>query len=274
MFKSKKGKNSFRTPYNGGNARVEGNGLKIPKLRKPISFRGSPLPKEYKLLSVTIELTKSGKWIASLCIETEVNELPKTGKQVGVDLGLTDLMILSDGTKIPAPKFGRKYQIKLAKEQRKLSKMRDRAKKEGRKPGSNYRKQQKKVARLCEKIANCRKDYVNKITKWLVENYDLIALEDVNVKGLQKNHKLAYSIADASWSSLVSRILYKAMWYGKKVIQIGRFQPTGTVCSECGALHTDIVNSLKVREWICPDCNTWHDRDVNAAINILNYALA
>lgn len=95
VFKSKKGKNSFRTPYNGGATRVEGRGVKIPKLRKPISFRGSYLPKEYKLLSVTIKLTKSGKWIASLCLETEVKELPKTGKQVGVDLGLIDLMILN-----------------------------------------------------------------------------------------------------------------------------------------------------------------------------------
>ena len=138
----------------------------------------------------------------------------------------------------------------------------------------NYQRQKHKVAKLHEHIANCAKDFNHKLGIELVRNYDFIAMENLNVSGLIKNHKLAYSIADVRWSQLVNFIKYKCLWYGKDFKQIDRFYASSKICSCCGTYHKDIVNSLSVREWTCPDCGTHHDRDVNAAKNILNQALS
>lgn len=138
----------------------------------------------------------------------------------------------------------------------------------------NYQKQKHKVAKLHEHIANCAKDFNHKLSRKLVEEYDFIAMEDLNVSGLLKNHKLAYSISDVRWSQLLSFIQYKCLWYGKEFKQVDRFYASSKICSECGTYHKDIVNSLSVREWTCPDCGTHHDRDANAARNILIQALS
>lgn len=138
----------------------------------------------------------------------------------------------------------------------------------------NYQKQKHKVAKIHEHIANCAKDFNHKLSRKLVEEYDFIAMEDLNVEGMKKNHYLAYSVSDVRWSQLVSFIQYKCLWYGKEFRQVDRFYASSKICSECGTYHKDIVNSLSVREWICPDCCTHHDRDVNAAKNILIKALS
>lgn len=276
-FKSKhKCKQSYRTPYNRGNADVLDNKhIKLPKLGR-VKTKRFNMPEVYKIFSITVEKTTTGKYYASICIETEVQSLPKTGKQVGFDLGLKDLLIGSDGTRYERPKFDYIFKNKLAKEQRKLSKMRTKLERVNANLDEckNYQKQKRKVAKLHEHIANCAKDFNHKLSRKLVEEYDFIAMEDLNICGLIKNYSLAYSISDVRWSQLLSFIKYKCGWYGKEFRQVDRFYASSKICSECGTYHKDIVNSLSVREWVCPDCGTYHDRDVNAAKNILIQALS
>ena len=276
-FKSKHDlKQSYRTPYNGGNADVLDNKhLKLPKLGR-VKTKHFDMPEVYKIFNITVERTNTGKYYASICIETEVQPLPKTEKQVGFDLGLIDLLIGSDGTRYERPKFSYAFKEKLAKEQRKLSKMKTKLERVNANLDEckNYQKQKRKVAKLHEHVANCAKDFNHKLSRKLVEEYDLLAFENLNIEGMKKNHKLAYSIADVRWSQLLNFIQYKCHWYEKKFVQVDRFYASSKICSCCGTYHKDIVNSLSVREWICPDCGTHHDRDVNAAKNILNQALS
>lgn len=276
-FKSKhSSKQSYRTPWDNGRATVLDNKhLKLPKLGR-VKTKRFDMPDVYRIFNITVERTNTGKYYASICIETEVQPLPKTGKQVGFDLGLIDLLIGSNGTRFERPKFTYAFKDKLAKEQRKLSKMRTKLERTNLnlEECKNYQKQKRKVAKLYEHISNCAKDFNHKLSWKLVEEYDLIAMEDLNVEGMKKNHKLAYSISDVRWSQLLNFIQYKCRWYGKEFRQVGRFYASSKICSECGTYHKDIVTSLSVREWICPDCGTHHDRDVNAAKNILNQALS
>ena len=276
-FKSKHNqKQSYRTPYNGGKADVLDNKhIKLPKLGI-VKTKRFNMPDEYRIFNITVERTNTGKYYASICIETDVQPLPKTGKQVGFDLGLIDLLIGSDGARYERPKFAYANKDKLAKEQRKLSKMRTKLERVNANLDEckNYQKQKRKVAKLHEHIANSAKDFNHKLSRELVEEYDFLAFENLNVEGMKKNHSLAYSISDVRWSQLLNFIQYKCLWYGKEFKQVDRFYASSKICSECGAYHKDIVNSLSVREWICPDCGAHHDRDVNAAKNILNQALS
>ena len=276
-FKSKHNlKQSYRTSYNNGKADVLDNKhLKLPKLGK-VKTKRFDMPEVYKIFNITVERTLTNKYYASICIETETQPLPKTGKPIGFDLGLIDLLIGSDGTRYERPKFAYAFKDKLAQEQRKLSKMRTKLERVNANLDEckNYQKQKHKVAKLHEHITNCAKDFNHKLSRKLVEEYDFIAMEDLNVSGLLKNHKLAYSISDVRWSQLLNFIKYKCQWYEKKFVQVDRFYASSKICSECGTYHKDIVNSLSVREWICPDCGTHHNRDINVAKNILNQALS
>ena len=276
-FKSKHNlKQSYRTPYNGGGADVLDNKhIKLPKVGR-VKTKRFDMPEVYKIFNITVEKTSTGKYYVSICIETEVQPLPKTGKQVGFDLGLKDLLIGSDGTRYKRPKYAYAFKDKLAKEQRKLSKMRTKLERANLNLDEckNYQKQKHRVAKLYEHISNCAKDFNHRLSRKLVEEYDLLAFENLNVEGMKKNHKLAYSISDVRWSQLIGFIRYKCQWYEKKFVQVDRFYASSKICSECGTYHKDIINSLSVREWTCPDCGTHHDRDVNAAMNILNQALS
>lgn len=269
-------KQSYRTPCNHGAANVLDNKhLKLPKLGR-VKTKRFDIPEVYKIFNITVERTNTGKYYASICIETEVQPLPRTGKQVGFDLGLIDLLIGSDGTRHERPRYAYEYKDKLAQEQRKLSKMRTKLERVNANLDEcrNYQKQKYKVAKLHEHITNCAKDFNHKLSIELVRNYDFIAMEDLNVKGMKKNRKLAYSISDVRWSQLLNFVKYKSQWYGKEFRQVDRFYASSKICSCCGTYHKDIVNSLSVREWVCPDCGTHHDRDVNAARNILNQSLS
>lgn len=258
-FKTKHSlKQSYRTPYNNGVATVLDNKhIKLPKLGR-VKTKRFDMPEVHKIFNITVERTTTGKYYAIICIETEVQPLPKTGKQVGFDLGLIDLLIGSDGNRFERPKYAYVYKDKLAKEQRKLSKMRTKLEraKLNLDECKNYQKQKHKVAKLHEHITNCARDFNNKLSIELVRSYDFIAMENLNVSGMLKNRYMAYSIADVRWSQLVNFVQYKCRWYGKKYVQVDRFYASSKICSECGAYHKDIVNSLKVREWICPDCGT------------------
>ena len=260
-FKSKHSKNSFTVPQF---ASIAGGRLFFPKFKEGIKCR---VHREIvgKIGKVTITKAPSGKYFVSVFTEEEyITPIEKSGKSVGVDLGLKDLLITSEGETFKNNRYTKKYECKLAKAQQHLSR-----KKKGSK---GFESQKLKVARLYEKISNSRADYLHKRSICLVRKYDTICIEDLNVKGMTKNHRLAKSINDASWSTFVNMLTYKAEWNDKKIVKIDRFYPSSQTCNVCGYVNK-VIKDLSFREWECPICHTHHDRDVNAAINILNIGL-
>ena len=269
-FKSKKNPvQSYTTNnQNGTVALIDNKFIKVPKLKSLIRIKLHRQPKGM-IKSATISRHASGKYYISLLCKEEISELPKTNSAIGIDLGITDFAILSDGQKIDNNKFTSKMEKKLKREQRKLSRRALLAKKKGipLSEAKNYQKQKRKVARLHEKVMNQRTDFLNKLSTEIIKNHDIICIEDLNVKGMLRNHKLARSISDVSWSSFVAKLQYKADWYGREIIKVDQWFPSSQICSECG--HKDGKKSLDIREWTCPICHTHHDRDINASINIL-----
>ena len=269
-FKSKKNPVQSYTTNNqkGTVALIDSKFIKIPKLKSLVRIKLHRQPKGM-IKSATISRHSSGKYYISLLCKKEISELPKTNSAIGIDLGITDFAILSDGQKIDNHKFTSKMEKKLKREQRKLSKRALLAKNKGipLSEAKNYQKQKRKVARLHEKVMNQRTDFLNKLSTEIIKNHDIICIEDLNVKGMLRNHKLARSISDVSWSSFVAKLQYKADWYGREIIKVDTWFPSSQICSECG--HKDGKKSLDIREWTCPICHTHHDRDINASINIL-----
>ena len=260
-FKSKHSKNSFTIPQC---ASIAGNRLFIHKFKGGIKCRVHREIKG-KIGKVTITKTTSGKYFASVHTEEEyATPFEKTNKSVGVDLGLKDLLVTSEGDRFTNNRYTKKYERKLATAQRHLSR-----KKKG---SRGYENQRLKVARIYEKISNSRADYLHKCSISLVRRYDIICIEDLNVKGMVRNHHIAKSISDASWGVFVTMLTYKAEWHDKKVVKIDRFFPSSQTCNVCGHVNKD-VKDLSIREWECTSCHTHHDRDVNAAINILRVGL-
>lgn len=256
----KKGKND-RFSLTNDQFKIIGRKIKIPNLgwvrmHESLRYQG-------KILSAKV-FNKGGKWFVSIAVE--LNEIilpkPKTGKAVGIDLGITDLATLSDGTKIQAPK---PLKSKLKKLQR-LSKSLSRKQK----GSANRAKAKIKLSRLHLKIANIRKDFLHKLTTNLIKTYDVICLENLNVQGMVKNRKLARSINDLGFYELKRQLVYKANQWGKQVKELNRFYPSSKTCSNCSYKLESL--SLSTRYWTCPNCNTNHDRDINASINILNQA--
>ena len=273
-FKSKKNPvQSYTTNnQNGTVALIDSKFIKVPKLKSLVRIKLHRQPKGI-IKSATISRHSSGKYYISLLCKEEIIELPKTNSTIGIDLGIMDFAILSDGQKIDNNKFTSKMEKKLKREQRKLSRRALLAKNKGTNlfEAKNYQKQKRKVARLHEKVMNQRTDFLNKLSTEMIKNHDIICIEDLNTKGMLRNHKLAKSVSDVSWSKFVTKLQYKADWYGRKIIKVDKWFPSSQICSECG--HKDGKKSLEIREWTCPVCHTHHDRDINASINILTEGL-
>ena len=263
-FKSKrKSKMNYTTNNQRDSIRIIGNKIKIPKI-------GFVKLKQHRLFdgiikSVTISKSNTYKYFISILVEENSHlELNKNDNKIGIDMGIKDLLITSNGKVYTNKRLTDKYYKKLAKEQRKLS---------NKNIGSNnWIKQKIKVAKVHEKIANVRKDYLNKISKQLINENQVIICEDLHIKDMVKNSKLAKSILDCSWGEFTRQLKYKSEWYGRVYHEVNRYFPSSQLCNKCGYRNKETKN-LSVRFWECPQCGELHDRDINASINILNQGL-
>jgi putative transposase len=263
---------NFKKKRNGGSAeftksafRWKDGELFLAKCSEALPIRWSrQLPQGAEPSTVTVKLDPSGRWFVSLLVDLKIDKLPVSPNKVGLDLGVSSLVTLSTGEKVANPKtFKAKYK-RLRRAQKALSR---------KLKGSNNRhKARLKVAKLQAEIADTRKDFLHKLTTQLVRDNQVIAIEDLAVKNMVKNHSLAQAISDASWGELVRQLTYKSEWYGRELVKIDRWFPSSKRCSICGHIIQRLP--LNIREWDCPECGCHHDRDVNAAVNVLAAGLA
>ena len=282
-FKSKKHEQSYISKcVNNNIVIIDAHHIRIPKLGS-VYFKTGKLP-HGRICSITIRQKASGKYEASVLCEYEEVDLPKTGKTIGIDVGLKDFAILSDGTKISIPRFDKEseerlchWQILASRRLLSATEAMEKNKDLRLTDFKNYQKARRMCAKIYEHVANQRKDYLDKLSTWLVKTYDVIVIEDLKAKGMMNNHHLSRAIANASWNMFADMLAYKCLSYGKKLIRVNPGY-TSQTCNVCGCVNNrmgyNAYGWLKVREWDCPECGTHLDRDINAAININETGLA
>ena len=263
---------NFKKKHNGGSAEFTKAAFKwrdgqvwLAKCTEALPLRWSrQLPKGCEPSTITVKLDASGRFHVSLLVDTVIEPLPKSDKSIGLDVGITSLIATSNRDKIANPKHFKRLRTKLKRVQKSLSR---------KQKGSNNRyKQRQKVAKVHAQITDSRKDFLHKLTTQLVNENQTIVVEDLAIKSMVKSHKLAQSISDASWGELIRQLAYKCQWYGRELIKLDRWFPSSKRCGSCG--HIIDKMPLDVRKWNCPKCKTTHDRDINAAHNILAAGLA
>ena len=263
---------NFKKKHHGGNAEFTKSAFKwkdgkvyLAKCLQPLNIIWSrQIPEGAESSTITVKLSPSGRWTVSLLVDIEVETLPESPNQIGLDLGITSLIALSNGEKVSNPKTFKAKRKKLRKVQKALSR---------KKKGSNNRhKARLKVAKVHAEISDARNDFLHKLTTRLVRENQVIAVEDLSVKNMVKNKKLSISISYASWGELIRQLEYKCIWYGRTFVKIDRWFPSSKRCGHCGHIVDKLP--LNIREWDCPKCSKHHDRDVNAAMNILAAGLA
>lgn len=263
---------NFKKKHNGGSAeftksafRWKDGQLFLAKCSEPLPIVWSQeLPDGCSPSTVTVKLSASGQWHVSLLVNTDIAELPRINKAIGLDVGITSLIATSDGDKITNPKHFKRLKKKLKRAQKSLSRKQ--------KGSRNRQKARIKVARVHRQISDSRKDFLHKLTTQLVRENQTIVVEDLAIKNMVKNHRLALAISDASWGELIRQLAYKCQWYGRELIKIDRWFPSSKRCGNCGHIVDRLP--LSIREWECPRCGMNHDRDINASKNILAAGLA
>ncbi len=272
LFKSKlDSKQTYRTKNTNNNLYIKCNYIKLPKIGL-VKIKNS-FNFDKKIINATITKTSSNKYYVSVLVDEDIKPLPLTESNIGIDLGLNDYVVMSDGTKIENIKIDKELIKKLNREKRKLSRMALKAKERGvdLREAKNYQKQRIAVTRIYERIKNIINDFTNKLSTNIIKNHDIICLESLNVEKMLKNKYLAKSISDSQLSNFVRKLEYKARWYGKDVVKVNTYFPSSKLCSSCG--HHNGKKALHIRTWECLKCNATHDRDINASINVLTEGL-